>query len=111
LVNYNTTRLRLEKFAQDALQSEKSIQDQIAILDTNILSAKRRLSLSKLALREYNKLYSKGRADLDQLIAAEETLINTEVNFIQYLAQRERLIHGLAFLYGNLKSFMLSKGK
>lgn len=110
LVNYNTTKLRLDKFAQDALQSEKSIQEQIAILDKNTLSAKRRLSLATQALREYNRLYSKGRADLDQLIAAEETLINTEVSYIQYLAQRERLIYGLAFLYGNLKSFMLSQG-
>jgi outer membrane protein TolC len=110
LVNYNTTRLRLEKFAQDTLQSERSIQDQIVILDKNILSAKRRLGLANQALGEYNKLYSKGRADLDQLISAEETLINTEVNYIQYLALRERLIHGLAFLYGNLKSFMLAQG-
>lgn len=109
LVNYNTSKLRLEKLTNDVAQTEKSIVDQVALLDKNLQSSKRRLSLAKSALKEYNRLYARGRADLDQLIQAEETLINTEINHVQYLSQRERLVHSLAFLYGDLRSFLIKE--
>lgn len=107
LVNHQTTKLRLEKLTSDVFQSEKSIKDQINLLSENLESSKRRLELAKAALKEYNRLYSRGRADLDQLIQAEETLISTEINHVQYLSQREILIHSLAFLYGDLRDFLL----
>lgn len=107
LVNHQTTKLRLEKLTSDVFQSEKSIKDQINLLTENLESSKKRLELAKAALKEYNRLYSRGRADLDQLIQAEETLITTEINHVQYLSQREVLIHSLAFLYGDLRNFLL----
>ena len=106
LVNYNTSKLRYEKLNNDVLQTEKSIKDQITLLDKNLTSSKRRVELATLALKEYNRLYSRGRADLDQLIQAEETLITTEINHVQYLSQREILVHSLAFLYGDLRGFL-----
>ncbi|MCR9205844.1 MAG: TolC family protein [Halobacteriovoraceae bacterium] len=109
LVNYNTSKLRLEKLTSDVAQTEKSIVDQVALLDKNLESSKRRLRLAKSALKEYNRLYARGRADLDQLIQAEETLINTEINHVQYLSQRERLVHSLAFLYGKLRGFLIKE--
>lgn len=107
LVNYNTTRLRLQKFTSDVFQSEKSIKDQISLLSENMESSKKRLELAQTALKEYNRLYARGRADLDQLIQAEETLISTEINHVQYLSQREILLHSLAFLYGDLRSYLV----
>ncbi|CAM9889755.1 unnamed protein product [Chrysoparadoxa australica] len=109
LVNYNTSKLRLEKLTSDVAQTEKSIVDQVKLLDKNLESSKKRLSLAKAALKEYNRLYGRGRADLDQLIQAEETLINTEINHVQYLSQRERLVHSLAFLYGSLRQFLIKE--
>jgi outer membrane protein len=109
LVNHQTTKLRLEKLTSDVFQSEKSIKDQINLLSENLKSSTRRLELAQAALKEYNRLYARGRADLDQLIQAEETLINTEINHVQYLSQREILIHSLAFLYGDLRGFLLGQ--
>ncbi len=109
LVNHQTTKLRLEKLTSDVFQSEKSIKDQINLLSENLKSSTRRLQLAQAALKEYNRLYARGRADLDQLIQAEETLINTEINHVQYLSQREILIHSLAFLYGDLRGFLLGQ--
>ncbi|MCF8059191.1 MAG: TolC family protein [Bacteriovoracaceae bacterium] len=107
LVNYNTTKLRLQKLTSDVFQSEKSIRDQISLLSENLESSKKRLELAQAALDEYNRLYARGRADLDQLIQAEETLITTEINHVQYMSQREVLLHSLAFLYGDLRNFLV----
>jgi len=111
LVNFNTNKLRKEKLQSDVVQSEKSIKDQIKLLTVNLDSAKSRIKLAKRALAEYNRLYGRGRADLDQLIQAEETLINTEINYVQYHSQRERLVHSLAFLYGSLRKFLVGAGE
>lgn len=106
LVNYQTSKLQLDRLQKDVYQTEKSIRDQINLLSENLKSSSRRLSLARSALKEYNKLYERGRADLDRLIQAEETLINTEINHVNYLSQRERLVHTLAFLYGDLRGFL-----
>ncbi len=106
-LNLETSKKRLEKTRYNLKESERALKNQIALLDKNIISVKRRLKLSAKALREYNKLYGKGRADLDQVIRAEETLIGTEVSYVNYLAQRERLVHNLSYLFGQLKSFIL----
>lgn len=106
MVNHKTSELRLERLNQDVLQTEKSIRDQIGLLDENLKSSTQRLKLANAALDEYNRLYSRGRADLDQLISAEETLINTEINHVRYISQRETLVHSLSFLYGNLRTFL-----
>ncbi len=108
LVNLKTSKLQLERLQKNVIQTEKSIKDQINLLSANLKSSKKRLQLARKALKEYNKLYERGRADLDRLIQAEETLIDTEISHIQYLAQRERLIHSLAFLYGDLRGFLLA---
>ena len=109
LVNLKTNEIQLEKLGKNVLQTEKSIKNQISLLDTNLDSSKKRMTLAGAALKEYNRLYARGRADLDQLIRAEETLINTEINHVQYLSQREILVHSLAFLYGNLRQFLVRK--
>lgn len=107
-VNYKTSKLQLERLQKNVNQTEKSIRDQINLLSSNLKSSTKRLQLARVALKEYNKLYERGRADLDRLIQAEETLIDTEINHIQYLSQRERLIHSLAFLYGDLRNFLVA---
>lgn len=101
-VQYETAKLKKERLAIDIVQIEKSLVDQVKVLEENLKSSNLRIKLADNALEEYTKLYERGRADLDQLIAAEETLIQTQINHIQYQSQREQLSYQLSFIYGDL---------
>jgi outer membrane protein TolC len=58
-------------------------------------------------LKEYNRLYNRGRADLDQVIRAEETLINSEISLIRQQAEFEQRFGELSYLNGTLISTVL----
>ncbi len=88
-------------------QEERLLRAQIELLDKNIESAKKRIILAKKVLKEYNKLYGLGRADLDQVIRSEEDLISTEKSYITYLSQKDELISNLAYLLGGLHEYLL----
>ena len=102
-----STRYEQEQKEHNLQNSEQLVQQQLEQLDQNISSVKDRLELADKVLREYNKLYNLGRADLDQVISAEEGLIGTEKSFIGYLVQRDNLLASLSFLYGNLGEYLL----
>lgn len=106
-IELKTTEMETSKLKLNFLKSEESLLTQIQLLEKNLVSVKGRKELTKKALKEMTKLYNRGRADLDQVIRAEESLINTERNFVQYLAQRESLIYKLASLYGTLGEYLL----
>lgn len=98
--------MEVDKLKLNFLKSEESLLTQIDLLEKNLVSVKSRKDLALVALQEMTKLYNRGRADLDQVIRAEESLINTEKSFVQYLAQREGLIYKLASLYGTLEEYL-----
>lgn len=106
-IELKTAEMEVSKLKKNFLKSEESLLTQIQLLEKNLVSVKSRKNLAKRALKEMTKLYNRGRADLDQVIRAEESLINTERNFVQYLAQREGLIYKLASLYGTLEEYLL----
>jgi outer membrane protein TolC len=76
-------------------------------LDKNIASVANRHKLAQKTVREYNRLYNKGRASLDQVIRAEEDLINTETSFVEYKLAREKQYYGLLDIYGQLEAHMV----
>ncbi len=110
-VQFETAKLKRDRLAINVAQIEKSIMDQIKVLEDNLKSSTSRLKLAQSALDEYTSLYGRGRADLDQLIAAEETLIQTQINHVQYQSQREQLTYQLSFLYGKLTEDLVGEGK
>lgn len=61
-----------------------------------------RKALAEKKLKEYNNLYLQGRADLDQVIRAEEELINADLLSLSTLAKKLGLIYNYYFLNGNL---------
>ncbi|MBT7610017.1 MAG: TolC family protein [Bacteriovoracaceae bacterium] len=89
--------------------SESMLKIRIETLNTNLKSAKVRKILARKALKEYNKLYNRGRADLDSVIRAEEKLINTEKTFVAYLAERDKACYQLSYLYGGIKRYILEE--
>ncbi|EQC46946.1 outer membrane efflux protein [Bacteriovorax sp. Seq25_V] len=80
----------------------EQIKVRLLALDRNIDSVADRYELSKKTVDEYNKLYNKGRANLDTVLRAEEELIQTEQAFVQYNVQRELEVYSLYDLYGKL---------
>lgn len=106
-IELRTAEMEAGKLKKNFLKSEESLLAQVELLEQNLVSVKSRKDLAEKALKEMTKLYNRGRADLDQVIRAEESLINTEKNFVQYLAQRESLTYKLASLYGSLQEYLL----
>ncbi len=94
------------KMEKNFYESEKSLKGQIVLMNKNIDSMKIKVALSRKVLNEYNKLYNLGRADLDQVLKAEEGLINTERSNADFLVKREIKILELATLYGRLKDYL-----
>jgi len=109
-VKFETARLKKDRLEVNIHQIEKSIKDQIKVLEENLKSSKSRLKLAQSALKEYSFLYERGRADLDQLIASEETLIQTQISHVQYLSQREQLTYQLSYVYGQLSADLVGQG-
>ncbi len=105
-LHFETARKNLQSSQTNLDQAASVLKRQIAFLQENIASVKERLQLSQRALGEYNRLYDRGRANLDQVIRAEETFIETEISYINYLAQRELSVYRLSHLYGKLQSFI-----
>jgi len=105
----NNAQLKLaqyttEKSEINLKQTELLFKKRISLINQNLKSVAQRRSLVVKKLNEYNRLYKRGRADLEQVIRAEEDLIQTEVSFARYLSSREALVYGLATLYGTLET-------
>ena len=107
-VDLNVAMMNKEKTNQSFAQDAQSIKEQIKILDENITLAQKRRRYAKRALGEYNKLYNLGRANLDQVIRAEESLILTERQFARYLFSREQLMSLLVTIYGKLSNYLIT---
>ena len=105
------TQKRKEKLEKNVEITEHFLKRQISLVEENLVSGKRRRGLAQKALSEYNKLYNRGRADLDQVIRAEEALINTEKQFVQSMAGRSKVLFQLAYLYGSLGEYVMKIGE
>jgi outer membrane protein TolC len=98
---------QLGKVSRNNLQLEKSFKSKLAVLEQNLKSAAKRNELAHKVLKEYNRLYSRGRASLDQVINAEEELIRTQSDYARYRAQYGTLVLRMHNLYGILKREVL----
>ena len=92
-------RSRLEKQKQNTLY-------QLSEMGEKITSARQRKELAEKALNDYNTLYRQGRADLDQVIRAEEDLIATQKSLAQYLSSRRDLYLLLSSLHGGVSTYL-----
>lgn len=101
--------LQAYQLGKTTVNLEKEINflvKQINLLADSYSLSKRRVKLNKSALNEYEKLYRKGRADFDQVIQAEERLLTTLSDALTSFINREKAIYKMAFIGGDLDSFM-----
>lgn len=99
----NKARMESRKILLSLKEQESSLikrQNEVSVL---IKSASKRLELAQKTLKEYNLLYSRGRATLDQVIRAEEDLINTQLSYINYLYLQDSNLSTLAYYRGKLE--------
>lgn len=75
-------------------------------LNDIISSSRKRINLAQKTLDEYNSLYNKGRVDLDTVIRAEESLINTQRSYISHVSSHKELVYSLSLLYGDLTNYI-----
>lgn len=106
-LNLETSKKLLAGKESSLDKTEQILKKNLRQLDKNIEFSKERLILAEKTLKEYNRLYNRGRSDLDQVIRAEESLINTQVSHLRYLANRREVLFNLASLYGNLENYIL----
>lgn len=106
-LNFETSKKLLEGKESSLDKTEQILKKNLRQLDKNIEFSKERLILAEKTLKEYNRLYNRGRSGLDQVIRAEESLINTQVSHLRYLANRREVLFNLASLYGNLENYIL----
>lgn len=99
----------LEVFEQNFGYSELSLVKQFRINEENIKLSAKRLEIAKKSLREFNRLYNKGRASLENVIRSEEDLINTERSYINYLANNKKIVFRLSHMYGSLKEYLFTQ--
>ncbi len=83
----------------------EALKNTIRLIDKTIDLVLKRHKLATLSVKEYNKLYSRGRADFDNVISAEERLISTENKFVEYISRRQKLYFSLLDIYGKLGNY------
>lgn len=108
-IDKNVLRKQKRNMEENISLTENLLKKKLKSLEKNIDSVKLRKKLARRALGEYNKLYNRGRADLDSVIRAEEGLINTEKAFANYLSERDRTRFQLAYLYGDITNYIMEK--
>lgn len=108
-------RLNLDKKLREMQLNNKrgEIQTNINALNKQIYytrnaldNSKRRTLAFKKALAETNKLYSRGQSNFDEVLRREESFISATLQEKSNLASLELLIANLAFLEGNIESYL-----
>lgn len=84
----------------------KAIKKQIYYTKNAFKDSKQRTNSFKNALSETKKLYSRGQSNFDELIRREESYISAKLQEKSNLAGLELLIANLAFLEGNIESYL-----
>ena len=96
-------------YRNELKKREEEALHRLSELSAKISSVRERRGLAQRALRDYNDLYRRGMADLDQVISAEEDLIEAQRNLAEYLFSKRDIYLLLGFLYGNLKHYLLGE--
>ena len=81
-----------------------ALKNTIRLIDKTIDLVLKRHQLATLSVKEYNRLYTRGRADFDNVITAEERLISTENKYVEYISRRQKLYFNLLDIYGKLEN-------
>ncbi len=106
----NKQRYEMKNLRSELDNMDSGLNDRVKIIRENIASATKRRRISAKTLEEQNSLYLKGRAPLNTVVIAEEQLILNEMRLAQFLLQLEQILVSQSILYGNLESYLISRG-
>ena len=115
-ISVGQERIRLKQIERELIKTSDDVQitstslaSQFHELKKNIAFAEKRSKLAKKILKEYNYLYRLGEKDLDRVIHAEETLIQTERSIVNYRVNKNRLLANFAYLHGYLRDSLTQR--
>jgi outer membrane protein len=97
-----TKEIEHKKTAESYHFQKENLKNQLSLQQKNILAALEKREYALLAVKSHNQLYNLGRHDLDRLIRAEESLIQTETSLATTISQYLQLSAEWAKLNGNL---------
>ncbi|WP_372653427.1 TolC family protein [Halobacteriovorax sp.] len=106
-IELNKVKMESRKILLTLKEQESSLLQRQKEVDVLLVSATKRLELANKTLKEYNRLYSRGRATLDQVIRAEEDLISTQESYVNYLYLKDSNFSTLAYLRGKLQEAVI----
>ncbi len=106
-IELNKVKMESRKILLTLKEQESSLLRRQKEVDVLLNSATKRLELANKTLKEYNRLYSRGRATLDQVIRAEEDLISTQQSYVNYLYLKDSNFSTLAYLRGKLEQAVI----
>lgn len=115
--NYYKEKLLLQKNKNDldSINLEGQIRVQLKLLKENIERYSNAISLLKqkekianASLKEHQRLYLRGQVSFEELIRADETLINAKISKINMYALYEQALAQYAYKSGKIISFLNS---
>lgn len=98
--------IELRNTRNSLLESKKSLEQRISLIEQNLKSSKQKRELSLRALKSRNRLYNLGRSDITEVISSEESLIQSEVSLINNLVSYKQILGLYAALHGKLEIFL-----
>lgn len=111
LAKVEASKRMLERYKENwnevLIHTARTMGERHKILAQNLKTARERVSLARKALDAYNDLYSKGRADLEQVITAEEQLIADQKLVVSSRQSLVLLTLEAQALAGRLPQFLL----
>ncbi len=88
-------------------RNDSILRAELTKLKENLKSAQNRLNFERKILKEQNKRYNRGQVDLDQVLTAEEALLDAERSYYQYFTRVLVLGLGINHIYGELKNSLV----
>lgn len=106
LAQRNKQKVQL-KNAEDEVEVRTTIlKDNINRYESLINLTKQRVELARLAQKQTQDLYLKGRVSFEETLRAEETFINTQVSLVNMLSVYEKTLVSLAYLNSKTIPFL-----
>ena len=106
LAQQNKNKLSLINLSGELEIQGKVLKENIGRYAQGVTLLETKIKVAENSLQEHQKLYLRGQVSFEELIRAEETLINTKISKMNMYSLYEQSISQLALLSGNIIKFL-----
>ena len=94
--------LKSKNLASELKTKSEVLQENIKRYSKALDIVERKIDAAKVSLNEHKKLYPRGQVSFEELLSAEQSLINAKISRTNMLLLYEQSVAQLAFLTGNM---------